>query len=247
MALFILNRDPNLRRAMGDLPPEALPAVTLETGIQSSASLQRQGVTTETRDYAPLVNEGSIFHTNRGDRVRVVSQITTPEGSFEVVTESIDIGLARPVAVGNTPQVQYYELTDAERELQAALTNAHNAGVLDAALNATVAQAEAWQAQQAAAAQSWADYYAAQQSYSAPAYTNESAPYTSVIPGNGGFVESAPVAPPAGSQGTEQLQENTVQKTALDLAREEEAAALWLWDGAQWFDLSNGGDAVPQV
>ena len=231
---------------MGDLPPEPLPAVMLESGIQSDSVLQRRGATTETSTYAPFVAEGSIYNTSKGDRVRVVSSVATPDGISEVITESIDIGLARPVAVGAAPQAQYYELTDAEREAQAAQASAHNAAVLEAALNATAAQSEAWQAQEAATAQGWADYYAAQQSYSAPSYTSESVPYTSVTPGSGGYVESAPVAGASGSQGTEQLQENTVQtgepipgiSAALAAASAE---PVWIFDGVEWY-LSYGGD-----
>ena len=250
MPLYNLPRDLALQRAVGDVPPESPPPFTVESAIQSDALLHRNGVVTETSDYAPLVNEGSIYNTNVGDRVRIVSQIATPDGIFEVITEAIDIGLASPVAVGSVAQVPVYELTDAQREEQAAANNAHNAAAREAALGATVGQGAAYDAQEAATA-AWNaqqaalwDIYNAQQ---AAAVTNESVPFTSVSStGSGAITSPATSSPsfsaPAGATNTtETASEGDVAIPGISAALAAAAAPeeTLVWDGTGF--VATGG------
>lgn len=97
MPTYEIRRHEDPRRP--DLPP-----VMFETALASTTALERQGVRLETRDYAPIVHEGSLFSTSAGDRVRIERIVVTEEGAQAVLQEAVDVGLATPVvlAAGET-------------------------------------------------------------------------------------------------------------------------------------------------
>lgn len=180
MAVYILPRYQDTRRA-------DLPAVMLESSVASTIHLQRQGVSLESRDWAPRHSEGSLYRTSQGDRVRLEQRIVTEEGVQEVVREALDVGQASPKFI-DTAQRENFEPSDAEIA-QGEIQRQEHLGYVSAA-NASANYTEAY----VPPSESTVEY----------SFANEP-----VFSFQGGASESAPVYRPSGSSQTTLSQPDT--------------------------------------
>ena len=82
MTLYNPEIDRDYLRAIGDIGFERLPTVRNDTFTASSFNLALQGVRSDTEDPLPIY-QGEIFSVNRGDHVRRVGMVITPDEAYE--------------------------------------------------------------------------------------------------------------------------------------------------------------------